>query len=80
MIEINPEDKDRIIIQLQRYLSRELDVDIGQFDADFLLDFIAKEFGAIFYNQGLYDAQTMLQARLETLNDAITELEKPVTR
>ena len=80
MIEINPEDKDRIIIQLQRYLNRELDVDIGQFDADFLLDFIAKEFGAIFYNQGLYDAQTMLQARLETLNDAITELEKPVTR
>ncbi|MDM7861599.1 DUF2164 domain-containing protein [Alteromonas sp. ASW11-36] len=80
MIELRSEDKAHIILQLQAYLSRELDVEIGQFDADFLLDFFAKEFGSIFYNQGLYDSQSVLQDKLETLNDAIAELEKPVTR
>ena len=32
---------------LQKYMSKELNVEVGQLDADFLLDFISKEMGAI---------------------------------
>jgi uncharacterized protein (DUF2164 family) len=32
---------------LQKYMSKKLNVEVGQFDADFLLDFISKEMRAI---------------------------------
>jgi uncharacterized protein (DUF2164 family) len=31
---------------LQKYMSKELNVEVGQLDADFLLDFISKEMRA----------------------------------
>lgn len=77
-IKLNDLDKAVLITKLQSYFENELDYELGQFDADFLLDFIAKEFGAVFYNQGLYDAQTILDSKLELLSEAIAEIEKPV--
>ena len=57
-------------------MSHELEVELGQFDADFLLDFISNEMGNHYYNQGLYDAQAVLVDRMDALNDAIYQLEK----
>ena len=71
------EEKDILVSKIQRYFQDQLDQDIGQFDADFLLDFISKEMGAFFYNQGLRDAQSVLEEKLESINDAIYEIEKP---
>ncbi|XQW84342.1 DUF2164 domain-containing protein [Thalassotalea piscium] len=69
--------KDELIHKLQGYFSRELDFELEQFDADFLLDFICKEFGGHFYNQGLYDTQALISQRLEVITDDIFQLEKP---
>lgn len=68
--------KEQLIQKLQKYMSRELDVELGQFDADFLVDFISKEMGSLYYNQGLYDAQTVLADRVDSLTDAIYQLEQ----
>ena len=68
--------KEQVIQKLQNYMSLELEIELGQFDADFLLDFISKEMGSHFYNQGLYDAQAVLADRMESLNDAIYQLEQ----
>jgi uncharacterized protein (DUF2164 family) len=68
--------KEQLIQKLQKYMSMELDVELGQFDADFLLDFISKEMGSLYYNQGLYDAQTVLADRVDSLTDAIYQLEQ----
>ncbi|QSX39905.1 DUF2164 domain-containing protein [Shewanella cyperi] len=77
-IEFPPEQKARLVAKLQSYLDRELEVELGQFDAEFMLDFIGREFGAYFYNQGLQDAQAMMLSRLETVSEAIWELELPL--
>ena len=57
-------------------MSKELEIELGQFDADFLLDFISKEMGSLYYNQGLYDAQIVLTDKMESLTDAIYQLEQ----
>ena len=72
-----PEERDIICRQIQLYFKEELDGEIGQFDAGFLLDFFAEEIGSYFYNRGLYDAQAILQSRLENFGEAIYEIEKP---
>ena len=73
MTEINfsKEEQEIITQKLQRYFSKELDQELGQFDAQFLLDV-----GPYFYNRGLYDAQAVLERRLEDISEAIYELEK----
>ena len=72
------QDKATIIEKLCDYMDRELDIELGQFDAEFLFDFIHKEFAPLFYNQGLTDAQTVLNEKLDSLCDSIIELEKPI--
>ena len=37
------EEKDALVSKLQRYFDDELSVELGQFDGEFLLDFISKE-------------------------------------
>ena len=76
-IEFSEQEKAAIVRNIQLYFQEELDQKIGQFDAEFLLQFFAEEIGSYFYNRGLYDAQAILESRLETLNEAIYELEKP---
>jgi uncharacterized protein (DUF2164 family) len=78
-IEFSSEQKNAIVQKIQRYFLDELDQDMGQFDAQFLLDFFSKEMGPYYYNQGLHDAQAVLEKQLETIADAIYEIEQPVT-
>lgn len=76
-IRFGSEEKAALVGKLQRYFDSELHQRLGQFDAEFLLDFIDREMGAYFYNRGLYDAQTILAKRLDELQDAILQLERP---
>lgn len=72
--------KDLIVQKLKRYLGDELDFEIGQFDCEFLLDFISKEIGSFYYNQGLNDAQTLITSKLDDIGDALYEMEQPTGR
>ena len=65
------EEKEIIAKKIQLYLSEELDQKIGQFDYQFLLDYFSEEIGPYFYNRGLYDAQTIVEARMESITEAI---------
>ncbi len=76
-IEFSADDRARITTALGDYLREQFDIDPGQFDTEFLLDFISREFGARYYNQGLRDAQTQLSRRLDDILAAIDELEQP---
>ena len=77
-IKFSNQEKEQLVDKLQRYFERELEQELGQFDAEFLLDFVSKEFGSFYYNRGLYDAQHIITDRVEQISEAIYELEKPV--
>ena len=76
-ITFSKEEKALIVRKIQLYFSEELKHQIGQFDAEFLIDFVSQELGSYFYNRGLYDAQAALSAKLEDIQDAIYQLEQP---
>ncbi len=76
-IEFSRDEKELLIQKLKRYLDQELDYEIGQFDAEFLLDFFSKEIGVYHYNRGLKDAQDVFKSKVESVTDAIYELEVP---
>jgi uncharacterized protein (DUF2164 family) len=76
-IAFSPAEKEVIVRKIKLYFSEELQQQIGSFDAEFLLDFFAKEIGVYFYNRGLYDAQALLSKQLDDIQDAIYQLERP---
>ncbi len=75
-IEFTKSEKEIIVKKIQFYFEQELEQELGQFDADFLLDFFSKEVGAYFYNQGLYDAQALLEKKMETISEDIYQLQQ----
>lgn len=75
-IKFSKDEKKILIQKIQMYFSEELKQKIGQFDAEFLLDFFTEEVGSYFYNRGLYDAQAALEKRMDSIHEAIYELEK----
>ena len=76
-IAFTQEQKDILVVKIKAYLAKELDVEVGQFDAEFLLEFFSKEIGTYHYNKGLKDAQEMFLNRVDSITDAIYELEVP---
>lgn len=76
-IELERPARDALSGTLADYLKAEFDVEIGRMDAMLLLDFISERLGPHYYNQGLHDARAHLHAKLESLGEALYELEKP---
>ncbi len=76
-IEFSKPQKEIIVDKIQAYFERELDQEIGQFDAEFLLDFFSEQVGNYYYNKGLQDAQAVIIGQLENISEALYEIEKP---
>ncbi|TDG12531.1 DUF2164 domain-containing protein [Seongchinamella unica] len=77
-IEFSAEQKAVLCQQLKAYVANELDHEIGQFESEFLLDFIAGTIGPHFYNQGVSDAAAVVASRFEDIAHALYEIEVPL--
>ena len=74
------EERAQIVDRVKLYFNDELNQSIGQFDAGFLLDFFSEEIGAYYYNRGLLDAQAVIEEKLESIADALYEIEQPIKK
>lgn len=75
-IKFSKEEMNTIIRRIQDYFDEELESDIGQMQAEFLLNFFSEEIGAYHYNRGLYDAQALLLKKVDDFTDSIYALEQ----
>lgn len=75
-IDFTSNEKEAMVQKLQAYFQQELDQDLGQFDAEFLLDFVSKELGAYYYNRGLHDARAVLENKLSAIDEDLYAIEK----
>lgn len=66
-LELTKPETQEVIASLRRYFRDELDEEIGDMKAGFLLEYIMKEIAPLAYNRGVQDAETFLRQRLEDL-------------
>ncbi|PFG58258.1 uncharacterized protein (DUF2164 family) [Vibrio sp. ES.051] len=78
MIKLERAQKETLAVAIQDYMQDELSVEIGQFDSEFLVDFITEKLGAIYYNKGIEDAKFVIERRLLEASDELYEIEQPV--
>ena len=60
----------------QEYLLTELDVKIGNFNAQGLVKFLSDHLGYHYYNLGLKDALTTIEGKVKDFNELIYQFEK----
>ncbi len=78
-IEFSKDEKEVMVQKVKLYFREEMNQEIGNFDAEFLIDFFAEEMGGFFYNRGLYDAETLIAEKVAEISDLLMQLEKPVS-
>lgn len=79
-IQFSKTERATIVAKLQAILDTEFEVELGQFQVEFLLRFFETELGVFFYNRGVQDAQVSLSQYFEQFSDVLYQLEKPVPR
>ena len=72
-IELNKQETKEILASLQRYFSEELEEELSEMRAKFLLDYILKEVAPFAYNKGVKDAETFFRAKTEDLSGTCFE-------
>ncbi|MEM9555344.1 MAG: DUF2164 domain-containing protein [Acidobacteriota bacterium] len=77
-LKLTRDEKLALVPLVQDYARDELDRDLGDFEAEFLVEFFAETLGPLLYNRGLHDAQAMLHRRIDSIGEVIVELEKPL--
>jgi len=71
-----PKDKQaKIIESLKYYFEENMDTEIGDLKASFLLEFILKEIGPSIYNQAILDAQSVMADKVSDLDNTCYEPE-----
>jgi len=78
-IELNEAIRQQLIESLKRYADEEMDTEIGDLKAMFLLDYILEQVGPHIYNQALSDMATQLSLKVSDAMDALYK-EPPVDK
>ncbi len=72
-IELDQPQTNEILASLRRYFREELEVEIGEMRAKFLLDYFLKEIAPLAYNQGVKDAEMFFRGKIEDLSGTCFE-------
>ncbi|AVF93500.1 DUF2164 domain-containing protein [Vibrio diabolicus] len=78
MIKLERAQKETLATAIQDYMQDELSIEIGQFDSEFLIDFITEKLGPIYYNKGVEDAKSLVERRMLEVSEELYEIEQEV--
>ncbi|HCG7154273.1 TPA: DUF2164 domain-containing protein [Vibrio parahaemolyticus] len=79
MIKLERAQKETLASAIQDYMQDELSIEIGQFDSEFLIDFITDKLGAVYYNKGVEDAKAVIERRMLEMSNELYEIEQEVS-
>lgn len=66
-IKLSKEKREDMIALIKAYFLKEKDEELGDLASGFLLDFIIEKLAPDFYNQGVWDAYTYMNVKIEDL-------------
>ncbi len=76
-IELTKQETEECVASLRRFLRDELETELSEMQAGYLLRFFAEEIAPIAYNRGVKDAESYFRGRVEDLPG--TCFEAPMT-
>ena len=61
---------------IKRFLEERFELQLGSFEAQEVLDLFAREIAPLYYNKAIFDVQTHLKERFESIESDLWALEK----
>ena len=74
-IKLSDETSQRVISSIKRYVSENMEEEIGDLKARMMLDFFLEEIGPSIYNKAIADAQAHMHERVGDLDGSCFEPE-----
>lgn len=62
-IKLEKDDEKKLVTSIKRYVSENLDTEIGELQSSLFLQFCLEEIGPAIYNRAISDAQTYMQEK-----------------
>ncbi|WP_141499780.1 DUF2164 domain-containing protein [Paenibacillus luteus] len=78
IMKLPKEQKEQLTERIQYFFESERSETIGSIAAEQLLDFVLQEIGPHVYNHALNEARKSVLERMQTLEDELYALEKPI--
>ncbi|MCU1717921.1 DUF2164 domain-containing protein [Pseudomonas sp. 5P_3.1_Bac2] len=70
-------DQERDACQaIKRFMADRFELDLGSFEAAEVLELFAREIAPHYYNRAIFDVQTQLKERFESIESDLWALEK----
>lgn len=66
-IKLSKEKRDKMINSIKTYFEEEREEEIGDLASTLILNFFIEELAPEIYNQGIYDAYTYMNERIEDM-------------
>jgi uncharacterized protein (DUF2164 family) len=67
-LELTKQETEEIIPSLQKFFREELEQDLSEMRAGFLLDYFQKEIAPYAYNKGVKDSEAYFRSKIEDLS------------
>ena len=72
-IELDNQETKEVLSSLQKYFREELEEELSEMRAKFLLEYILKEIAPLAYNRGVKDAEVYFRGKIEDLSSTCFE-------
>ena len=72
-VKLTADQKKEALSSIERFLNDELECEASSMQAGFLLEYFLKEIAPLAYNQGVEDARSFFQGKLEDLSGTCFE-------
>lgn len=76
-IALSEDRRSQVTSEVRRFLAREFEMEMSEFQAHRLLEFFVRHLGAPVYNQAIQDARAFLHDKLSDLEGEFYEPEEP---
>ncbi|MGE1152280.1 DUF2164 domain-containing protein [Pseudomonas kitaguniensis] len=76
ILSLTPEQEREATLKIKRFMQDRFELTLGSFEVAELLELFTTEIAPHYYNRAIFDTQTLLKERFESLESDLWALEK----
>ena len=80
VIRLTKNEREKMVLDIQRFFINERDEEISEFDAARFLDFVQESLSPYIYNVAISDAKYIIEQQFSNLEEEMASLERPIKR
>ena len=77
-IQFSKQQKDQLVGEIQKYFLKERNEELGNLEAENILEFFKSELGPHYFNEGVKQSRKVAEEKMAQLEEELYSLERPL--